>query len=72
MIKVQNINVKGIAKIGENKVVFMETSKGTNTYEIGQSIGGGFIVSSIDEDKLLIEITNQSVTHSIKLEKNEK
>lgn len=67
-----NIKVKGIAKIGKSKVVFMETPQGTNVYEIGQSIGGGYTVSSIDEDKLLIEITNQSVTRSIKFEKNEK
>ena len=67
-----NIKVKGIAKIGKSKVVFMETPQGTNVYEIGQSIGGGYTVSSIDEDKLLIEITNQSVTRSLKFEKNEK
>ena len=71
-IKFANINIKGIAKIGDSKVVFMETSQGTNAYEIGQSIGGGYAISNIDEDKLLIKITNQGVTHSIKFEKDEK
>ncbi len=71
-INFANINVKGIAKIGDSKVVFLETSQGTNAYEIGQLIGGGYTVSSIDQDKLLIKITNQSETHSIKFEKDEK
>ena len=71
-ITFSDLSFKGIAKIGNTQVVFIETTKGTNAYEIGQDIGAGFTLSSIDDNKLLIEITNQSITHSIKLEKDEK
>ena len=71
VINFANIKIKGIAKIGDSKVVFMETSEGSNAYEIGQLIGGGYTVSKIDEDKLTIEITNQSVTHSLKFSEDE-
>ena len=71
-ITFSDLRFKGIAKIGNTQVVFIETDKGTNSYEIGQNIGAGFTLSSIDDNKLLIEISNQSITHSIKLEKDEK
>ncbi len=71
-INFKNISFKGIAKIGERKVAFIETSEGTNGYEIGQRIGGGFTISKIDEKSLEIEITNQSIIHKLKLKKDEK
>jgi len=70
-INLANINFKGIAMIGNSKVVFIETINGLNAYEIGQTIGGGYKVSSIDENELKVEISNQSKTHSIKLVKDE-
>lgn len=71
-VNFSDISFKGIAKIGNEKVVFMETNQGTNAYELGQIIGGGYKISNIDEKKLIVEISNQSTTHSIKLEKDEK
>ena len=71
-INFSDISFKGIAKIGDNKVVFMETAKGTNAYELNQNIGGGYKISNINEKDLLVEISNQSATHILKLEKDEK
>ena len=70
-INLANMNFKGIAMVGDSKVVFIETSEGANAYEINQIIGGGYKVSNIDEHKLIVEISSQSKTHSIKLEKDE-
>ena len=71
-INFSDISFKGIAKIGENKVVFMETTKGIKSYKINQNIGGGYKISNINEKDLLVEISNQSATHTLKLEKDEK
>ena len=71
-INFSDIRFKGIAKIGENKVAFLETSKGTNAYEVNQNIGGGYKILNINEKDLLVEITNQSATYTLKLEKDEK
>ena len=71
-INIANIDFKGIALIGDSKVVFIETSEGSNAYEIGQNIGGGYTISAIDENELIVEISNQSKTHSIRLEKDGK
>ena len=71
-VNFSDISFKGIAKIGNEKVVFMETKQGTNAYELGQILGGGYKISNIDEKKLTVEISNQITTHSIKLEKDEK
>ena len=71
-INFSDIRFKGIAKIGENKVAFLETSKGTNAYEVNQNIGGGYKILNINEKDLLIEISNQSATYTLKLEKDEK
>ena len=71
-INFSDISFKGIAKIGDNKVVFMETSKGIQAYELNQNIGGGYKISNINEKDLLVEISNQSATHTMKLEKDEK
>lgn len=71
-INIANIDFKGIALIGDSKVVFIETSEGSNAYEIGQNIAGGYTISAIDENELIVEISNQSKTHSIRLEKDGK
>ena len=71
-INFSDISFKGIAKIGESKVVFMETAKGTKSYKLNQNIGGGYKISNINEEDLIVEISNQSATHTLKLEKNEK
>ena len=71
-INFSDIRFKGIAKIGENKVAFLETAKGTNAYEVNQNIGGGYKILNINEKDLLVEISNQSATHTLKLEKDEK
>ena len=71
-INFSNISFKGIAKIGDSKVVLMETSKGTNAYELHQNIGGGYKISNINEKDLVVEISNQSATYTLKLEKDEK
>jgi len=62
-ISIANIDFKGIAMIGDSKVVFIETSDGSNAYEIGQNIGGGYTISGINENDLIVEISNQSKTH---------
>ena len=67
-----SIIFKGIAKIGDSKVVFVQTPQGLNTFEVGQEIAGGFKVSNIDENKLTIEISDDNVTHIIKLGEDEK
>ena len=71
-INFSDISFKGIAKIGNNRVVFMETAQGTKAYELNQNIGGGYKISNINEKDLIVEITNQSTTHSLKLNKDEK
>ena len=71
-INFSDISFKGIAKIGENKVAFLETAKGTNAYEVNQNIGGGYKILNINEKDLLVEISNQSATYTLKLEKDEK
>ena len=71
-INFSDIRFKGIAKIGENKVAFLETAKGTNAYEVNQNIGGGYKILNINEKDLLVEISNQSATYTLKLEKDEK
>ncbi len=70
-INISGIIFKGIAKIGSESVVFIESNKKTNAYEIGQNIGGGFKISKIDNKNLEVEISNQNITHLIKLEKDE-
>ena len=71
-IKFSDIRFKGIAKIGGNKVAFLETAKGTNAYEVNQNIGGGYKILNINEKDLLVEISNQSATYTLKLKKDEK
>ena len=71
-INFSDIRFKGIAKIGENKVAFLETAKGTNAYEVNQNIGGGYKILNINEKDLLVEISNQSATYTLRLEKDEK
>ena len=71
-INFSDISFKGFAKIGENKVVFMQTAKGIKSYKLNQNIGGGYKISNINEKDLLVEISNQSATHTLKLEKDEK
>ena len=61
-INFSDISFKGIAMIGNNKVVF-ETAEGTNAYEVNQNIGGGYRISNINETDLLVEISNQGATH---------
>ena len=71
-INFSDIRFKGIAKIGENKVAFLETAKGTNAYEVNQNIGGGYKILKINETDLLVEISNQNATYILKLDKDEK
>ena len=70
-INLKGLSFKGIAKVGEKEVVFIETTIGINSYEIGQTIGGGYSVSKIDEENLEIEISNQSFSQIFKLEKDD-
>ena len=70
-VNFKEVRFKGIATIGDTKVVFIETSQGTNSYQIGQIIGGGYTITNIDEKKLLVEITDQSTTHILEFEKDE-
>ncbi len=70
-INLRGLSFKGIAKVGDKGVVFIETSQGINSYEIGQTVGGGYIVSRIDDENLEVEITNESVKQIIKLEKDD-
>ena len=71
-INFSDISFKGIAMIGNNKVAFLETAEGTNAYEVNQNIGGGYRISNINETDLLVEISNQSATYTLRLEKDEK
>ena len=70
-INLKGLSFKGIAKIGDKGVAFIETSMGIKSYEIGQTIGGGYSVSRIDEENLEIEISNQSFNQILKLEKDD-
>jgi len=70
-INLKGLSFKGIAKVGDKEVVFIETSMGIKSYEIGQIIGGGFRVSRINEENLEIEISNQSFSQILKLEKDD-
>ena len=71
-INFSDISFKGIAKIGENKVVFMQTANGIKSYKLNQNIGGGYKISNINEKDLVVEISNQSASYTLKLEKDEK
>ncbi len=71
-INFSDISFKGLAKIGNNKVAFIETAQGIKAYELNQNIGGGYKISNINEKDLLVEISNQTTTHTLKLEKDEK
>ena len=71
-INFSDISFKGIAMIGNNKVAFLETAEGTNAYEVNQNIGGGYRISNINETDLIVEISNQSATYTLTLEKDEK
>ena len=71
-INFSDISFKGIAMIGNNKVAFLETAEGINAYEVNQNIGGGYRISNINETDLLVEISNQSATYTLRLEKDEK
>ena len=70
-INLKGLTFKGLAKIGDKGVAFIETSMGIKSYEIGQNIGGGYSVSRIDEENLEIEISNQSINQILKLEKDD-
>ena len=70
-INLRGLAFKGIAKVGDKRVVFIETSMGIKSYEIGQTIGGGYNVARIDEENLEIEISNQSFSQILKLEKDD-
>ena len=70
-INIKGLAFKGIAKVGDKGVVFIETSMGIKSYEIGQTIGGGYSVSRIDEENLVVEVSNQSFTQILKLEKDD-
>ena len=70
-INLKGLSFKGIAKIGDKEVAFIETSMGIKSYEIGQTIGGGYSVSRIDRANLEIEISNQSFSQILKLEKDD-
>ena len=67
-----NIEFKGIANIDGNKVAFIETSKGTKTYQIGQIIEAELKILNIDEINLTIEISDKNITHIIKLKNDDK
>ena len=71
-INFSDISFKGLAKIGNSKVAFMETAEGIKAYELNQNIGGGYKISKINEKDLFVEISNQSTTHTLKLKKDEK
>ena len=70
-INLKKLTFKGLAKVGDKEVVFIETSMGIKSYEIGQNIGGGYSVSRIDEENLEVEVSNQSFTQILKLEKDD-
>ena len=70
-INLKGLTFKGLAKVGDKEVVFIETSMGIKSYEIGQNIGGGYSVSRIDEENLEVEVSNQSFTQILKLEKDD-
>ena len=70
-INLKGLTFKGLAKVGDKEVVFIETSMGIKSYEIGQNIGGGYSVSKIDEENLEVEVSNQSFTQILKLEKDD-
>jgi len=67
-INFSEIDLKGIASINGEKVAFIKTSTGTNPYQTGEIIGGGFKLLNIDEKNLTIEISNNLTIHSIRLE----
>ena len=66
------IYLTGIASINENKVAFIKTPAGINTYQVGEIIGSEFKLLSIDEKNLTIQLSNDIDIYSIKLEEDEK
>jgi hypothetical protein len=70
-ISLNGLELKGIAKTGNKEYVFIKTSSGIKSYEVGELIGGGFKVTNIDVFNLEVEITGQTKTQTIKLKQND-
>ncbi len=70
--KFSEIYLTGIASINGDKVAFIKTAEGTNTYKVGEIIGSGLKLLNIDEKNLSIQISNDITTQSIALEQDEK
>ena len=69
--KFSEINLTGIVNMNGNNVAFIKTLEGTSPYEEGEIIGSGFKLLNIDEKNLIIEISDDSNIHIIKLEEDE-
>ena len=70
--KTSEIDLTGIASMNGNYVAFIKTPNGTNLYKEGELIGSEFKLLDIDEKNLTIKISDDTTTHSIPLEKDEK
>ena len=58
-------NFTGIATVGESKVVFISSKKGINSYEIGQEIGHGYKIISINSSPAEVKVGNGISTHRV-------
>ena len=70
--KTSEIDLTGIANMNGNKVAFIKTPTGTNPYKVGEVIGSEFKLLNIDEKNLTIQISDDTTTHLISLEEDEK
>ena len=62
----------GIASLNGDKVAFIKTAEGTNTYQVGEIIGSGFKLLNIDDKNLTIQISNDITYTQLRLEEDEK
>ena len=69
LILSQNIVFTGIAKVGNENIVFADTNNGLSFLKVGSDLGNGFSISSIDLKESIINISNGILTYKVDFKK---
>tara|TARA_Y100001968_G_C19453624_1_gene770526 strand:+ start:1934 stop:2452 length:519 start_codon:yes stop_codon:yes gene_type:complete len=62
------IQFSGIAKSGKSLVAMIKTDEGQKAYKVGDSIGNGFVITSISSINVTVDISNGSKNYRLGLE----
>ena len=65
----KNIVFTGIAKVGNENVVFADTNKGLSFLKVGSDLGNGYSISNIDLKESIINISNGILTYKVDFKK---